>query len=95
MTPAVDRDERTLAVENASFRLGYLVLSFGLLADVAYRGTVRQESNWDLLSLVILAGAAATGYQMALRIATPRTIRTLAAVLVLAAVVAAAIVLAT
>ena len=30
----VERDERTEAVENASFRWAYLVLSYGLLAAV-------------------------------------------------------------
>jgi hypothetical protein len=64
MTHAVvDRDERTTAVENASYRLAYLVLSFGLLLIVAYRGLVYKESAWDLLGLVILAGAVTTAYQ--------------------------------
>ena len=34
--PSVQRDERTVAVENASYRWAYLFLSFGLLALVAY-----------------------------------------------------------
>ena len=33
----IDRDERTVAVENAGYRLAYLVLTFGMLAAVAYR----------------------------------------------------------
>jgi len=41
------KDERTVAVENASYRWGYLILSYGLLLDVVYRGLVRQESGWD------------------------------------------------
>ena len=57
------RDERTTAVENASYRWAYLVLSFGLLLDVAYRGLVRQEAGWDLLALVIVGGFVATIYQ--------------------------------
>ncbi len=57
------RDERTTVVENASFRLAYLVLTFGLLAVVAYRGLLWQESNWDLLALVILGGLVTTFYQ--------------------------------
>ncbi len=57
------RDERTITVENASYRWGYLVLSFGLLLDVAYRGLVRQEASWDLLGLVLLGGLVTTWYQ--------------------------------
>ena len=31
--PEVERDERTLAVENASYRLGYNVVGWGLVAS--------------------------------------------------------------
>ena len=31
---AVERDERTVAVENASYRWAYLVLTYALLVDV-------------------------------------------------------------
>jgi hypothetical protein len=40
----VDRDERTVAVENASYRWAYLVLSFGLLVIVMYRSFAWRES---------------------------------------------------
>jgi small ligand-binding sensory domain FIST len=59
----ITRDERTVAVENASYRWAYLVLSFGLLLSTAYRGFVLNESSWDLLGLVILGGLVTTGYQ--------------------------------
>ncbi len=59
----VSRDERTLAVENASYRLAYLVLSFGLLLSVAVRGLVFNQASWDLLALVILGGGVATFHQ--------------------------------
>ena len=52
----VHRDERTTAVENASYRWAYLVLSFGLLLIVAFRSFVYGESAWDLLALVVLGG---------------------------------------
>jgi len=51
---SVTRDERTAAVENTSYRIAYLVMSFGLLVCIAYRGFVLQQSSWDLLALVIL-----------------------------------------
>jgi len=59
----VTRDERTTSVENTSYRIAYLVMSFGLLVSIAYRAFVLQQSSWDLLALVILGGMAATIYQ--------------------------------
>ncbi|MFM7150030.1 MAG: hypothetical protein ACKO23_09330 [Gemmataceae bacterium] len=58
-----DRDERTLAAENASYRWGYLFLSFGLLLVVAYRGFMHKEAAWDLLGLVVIGGAVTTAFQ--------------------------------
>lgn len=64
MTPAmVERDERVVMVENASYRLACSVVSFGLLLDVIYRSWVRHETAWDLFGLVILGGVVATVYQ--------------------------------
>ena len=62
-TPSVLRDERTVAVENASYRWAYILLSFALLIDVVYRGLVHNEAAWDLLALVIVGGAVCTIYQ--------------------------------
>jgi hypothetical protein len=61
--PTVHRDERTTAIENASYRWAYLFLSFGLLALVGYRSFVHHESPWDLLALVVLGGLVSTAYQ--------------------------------
>jgi hypothetical protein len=60
---AVERDERTVAVENASYRLGYFLLYCGLLCDGFYRAIVRHEAPFDLLALVIVSGAVCTLYQ--------------------------------
>ena len=87
------RDERTVAVENASYRLGYLVLSFGLLLIVAYRGYALQESNWDLMALVILGGLATTFYQGMHRILSLRWASLALGIMVAAAVIAGAIAL--
>jgi len=62
-TATVDRDERTVAVENASYRWAYLLLSFGLLVLVAFRSFVHNESPWDLMALVILGGILSASYQ--------------------------------
>jgi len=61
---AVERDERTLAVENASYVWAYTLLTYGLLIDVAYRGLFRNEAAWDLMVLVIGGGAVCTIYQV-------------------------------
>jgi hypothetical protein len=57
------RDERTVAVADRSYRLACLVLTFGLLIDVAVRGLMLREAPWDLLALVVLASGVATVYQ--------------------------------
>lgn len=62
-TPAVQRDERTVIIENAGYRWAYLFLSFGLLILVAFRSFINHESPWDLLLLVVLGGVVGTAYQ--------------------------------
>ena len=83
------RDERTVGTENASYRVGYLVLSYGALLVAAYRGVARGESVWDLLALVILGGAISTAYQARGRILTRRTAMLAAAAMATAAALAA------
>ncbi len=63
-TPLVQRDERTVVVENAGYRWAYIFVTFALLADVAYRGLVRHEAAWDLLALVIMGGAVCPVHQV-------------------------------
>lgn len=63
----VVRDERTVAVENASYRWAYLVVSFGLLVCVAVRAVVLKQASWDLLALVIVGSAVAFLYQVTRR----------------------------
>jgi 1,4-dihydroxy-2-naphthoate octaprenyltransferase len=69
---SVVRDERTVSVENSSYRWAYLLLSFGLLIIVAYRGFVWRESSWDLLALVVLSGVVTTLYQGTHRVLSRR-----------------------
>ena len=70
MTPSVERDERTVAVENASYRWAYTFVSFALLIDVVCRGVFRREAAWDLLVLVIVGGAVCTIHQIRQKIWT-------------------------
>jgi hypothetical protein len=59
----VERDERTVAVENASYRWAYALLTYALLVDVMIRSLTRHEAAWDLMALVIVGGAVCTVYQ--------------------------------
>jgi hypothetical protein len=90
---SVSRDERTIVVENASYRIAYLVISFGLLASVAYRGFVLQQSSWDLLALVILGGATATMYQGTMKVLSRRWIIATVATIIIAGLIAVAFVI--
>ena len=59
----VQRDERTVAVENASYRAAYALVTFALLLDMAYRGAFRNEAAWDLMALVVAGGAVCSIHQ--------------------------------
>lgn len=91
--PVVERDERTLTVENASYRWAYLVLSYGLLLSTAYRSLVLGQSAWDLLGLVVVGGAVAALYQGAHRVLSRTWVLTSLGAVLLALVLAGAIVL--
>jgi hypothetical protein len=52
-----------VAVENASYRWAYLVLTYALLVDVMYRGLFRNDAAWDLMALVIGGGIFCSVYQ--------------------------------
>jgi hypothetical protein len=67
MTRLVVRDERESAVDLIADRLAAIVLSFGILAIVAWRAFVDSESSWDLLGLLILSGLVGTGYRFGKR----------------------------
>ena len=55
--------KREVSVERTADRLAYLVLSFGLLAVVAYRSFVDRVASWDLLALVVLGGFVGAAYR--------------------------------
>jgi hypothetical protein len=93
MSATVERDERVVMVENASYRWAYLLLSFGLLVDVCYRSWVRHETSWDLFGLVILGGAVTTAYQRSNQVLGSRWAKSNLLVILAAAVIAVLIVL--
>jgi hypothetical protein len=89
------RDEREISVDQAADRLSYLVLSFGLLAIVAYRSFVDREASWDLLGLVLLGGLIGTAYRARQRAVSGRWALVVAGTVAVALVVATIAVLAT
>jgi len=56
-------DERTVAIEYASYKWGYIFVTYALFIDVMYRGAVRNEAAWDLMALAIAGAAVSTIYQ--------------------------------
>jgi hypothetical protein len=89
----VDRDERTVAVENASYRWGFTFVMFGVLVLAMCRAFLLDESSWDLLALVIVGGFVPSVYQGYHRVLTRRWAMTQVIAIVAGAVVALLIVL--
>jgi hypothetical protein len=93
MDRLLERDERELSVDRSADRLAYVVLSFGLLAVVAYRSFVDGVASWELLGLVLLGGAVATGYRLWQGVLTRPTVLVLAFTALLALVIGVLVVL--
>jgi hypothetical protein len=91
-SPAVHRDERTVAVENKSYRLAFHVFAYGLLAIVAYRSYAAHEAPWDLLALVVAGGFVAFLYQWTHHVLTKRSASAMLGAAVLALLVAAVVI---
>jgi len=87
----ITRDERTTAVENASYRMAYVVLSFGLLLVASYRSLAWNENTLDLIVLVILGGLVSTWHQGIQKVLSRRYALFAVVCALIAAVVAAAI----
>ena len=76
------RDERYYAIENASYRVGFLIMIFGTMILYTVRAALFQQSNWDFFGLVIISSLAATVYQIRKKV-LPYTIKTLILMIVL------------
>ena len=88
--PQVDRDERTVAVENAGYRWSYQVLAFGVLGLAAFRSLRLHQATWDLIVMVVMSGVLSTVYQGWKRTLYPRRTLLMALAVALAGVIAAA-----
>jgi len=94
MINVAPRDEREALVDLAADRLAFLVLAFGLLLAVMYRSFVLDEASWDLIGLIVLAGAAGFVYRLQARATSGRWLALRFVTVVVAAAIAAVIVLA-
>lgn len=88
--PVALRDERTVAVENASYKWACSFTCYALLIDMMYRAAVLNEAAWDLMALAVVPGIICTVYQ-----ARHKTVSVWAAVLMVCSAVAVAVYLAT
>jgi hypothetical protein len=88
MNQLLPRDERELRVDLEADRLAAIVLSFGILAVVAWRAFVDQEASWELLGLLILSGLVGTGYRFGKRASSARLMSVMALAAAVAVVVA-------
>ena len=87
------RDEREVSVDRAADRLAYVVLSFGLLAVVAYRSFVEGVASWELLGLILLGGAVSTAYRLWQGVLTRQAVLVMALAALIALVVGAVVLL--
>lgn len=82
------RDEREQRTDLAADRLGFLVLSFGLLAIVAYRSFVEGVASWELLGLILVSGVVSGVYRLQQGVLTRPAVLVLLAVAMIGLVVA-------
>lgn len=59
-TPQNTYDE---AAKQTSYRMAYVVMSFGLLAVIAYRGFFLKQNSWELFAVILAGGLTAALYQ--------------------------------
>lgn len=82
----VTRDERTVAIENASCRLACTILMFGVLLSATLRGLLLNQACWDLLALVALSSGVVIFYRERHHTLAPRWFRLAILLLVTGAV---------
>ena len=95
MNVLLRRDERESAIDRAADRVSYLVLAFGVLLLAAYRSIVLHDPTFDLLALVVVAGAAGVLYRIVRGTTTRRWALAMAIPVAIAAAFAIAVVVAT
>lgn len=92
MTRLLVRDEREAGIDLTADRLTSMVMSYGLLVIVVYRGFVLGEASWDLLGLVVGGSVVGLAYRAHKRAVSARWVTVLVATTTIAAILAAIIV---
>lgn len=87
----IEKDERTIFVENQSYRYGYIFLNFGILINIMYRSFRLNEAPWDLFGLIFLGGLVTTVYQYRYKIFTKKWTKDILILIVISAIVAAVV----
>jgi hypothetical protein len=86
------RDERAVAVENASYRWSCAIYSVGLLCDICYRAWfTKDHACWDLFMILIVAGNIPTIVQLREQVMVRKVFKVLILTAAIAAVVGGAI----
>ena len=67
----VERDERTVAVQNIAFKWGYYVVYLGILLDCFYRRKVRHDDIGDLFVVLGVSVAVVSVYLIRHKAAVP------------------------
>lgn len=93
LSKKVEKDERTIFIENQSYRYGYMVLNFGILIDIMYRSFRLNEASWDLFGLIFLSGLVTTAYQYKRKIFTKNWIKSILLIIIFTAISAVIITL--
>jgi hypothetical protein len=88
-----NRDERTIIVENESYKYGYILLTYGILIDIIYRSVRFKEASWDLFALLFVSGLVSTLYQYRQKIFAQHWIRSMLILMGLSAIIAIGITL--
>lgn len=87
-TDSIERDERTITVENKSYSIGYKLALYALLLDTMYRSLFLHQPSWDLLGIVFLCGIVTTLYQLNHKILTKSWVKVSILGLILAIIIA-------
>lgn len=80
----VEKDERTIFIENISYKYGYTFIAFALLLDVIYRSLRLNEAPWDLLGIIIISGLVMSVYHYQQKIIGKTWKKTISFILIIA-----------
>jgi Family of unknown function (DUF6442) len=82
----IEKDERTVFIENQSYKYGCAILNFGILIDIIYRSVRFNEASWDLFGLIFLSGLVTTVYQYKQKIFTKNWIKSILILIIITAI---------